>query len=357
MNNHFKFVIIGAGVIGLSIAEHLSRYFDNILVIEKEKQFGLHTSSRNSEVIHSGFYYPNKSLKAQLCVKGNRMMYDFCYKYNIPNNKCGKLIVANNDIEINELNKIFILAKNNGVEDIKILSNQESMNLEPLIRCKKSLWIPSTGILDSHLFMSKLENLAISRDTTILYQLEVDTVYEENNIYNIRFSNDESKIKTENIINCAGLWSHDLANKIVDKAYDVEYYKGDYFKAPELKGLRHLIYPVPSQLSLGIHTVLNLNNEILLGPNAYKVSNVDYSTDDTYKELFLSQINKLVTKKITDINRDYSGIRPKIKFENKMNDFIISEDKKGLFNLIGIDSPGLTSSLAIAEYVYNQIKL
>ena len=357
MDNNFKFVIIGAGVVGLAIAEHLSRYFDNILVIEKENKFGLHTSSRNSEVIHSGFYYPNKSLKAQLCVKGNKMIYEFCSKYNIPHKKCGKLIVANSDIEINELNKIFLLAKDNGVENARILSKQESIDIEPLIRCKKSLLIPSTGILDSHLFMSKLENLAISRDTTILYQLEVKDISIDNNQYSISFSNDDSRIKTKNIINCAGLWSHDLANKIVDKPYNVEYYKGDYFKAPELKGLNHLIYPVPSQLSLGIHTVINLNNEILLGPNAYKVNKIDYSTDDKYKDLFLSQINKLITKKITNINRDYSGIRPKIKFENKMNDFIINQDRKGLFNLVGIDSPGLTSSLAIAEYLYDQVKL
>ena len=355
MDNHFKFVIIGAGVIGLSIAEKLSQKYSDILVVEKENKFGQHASSRNSEVIHSGFYYPNKSLKAKLCVKGNKMIYDFCRKYNIPHKKCGKLIVANNESEIEEINRIFLLAKKNGVKNIKILSNKESLDIEPMIRCKKSLWIPSAGILDSHLLMSKLENLSISRDVSFLYNFKVNSISNNKNSYLIGFFNDEIKVKTENIINCAGLWSHDIANKIVNNKYSIDYYKGDYFKAPELKGLKHLIYPVPSKLSLGIHTVLNLNEEVLLGPNAYKIKNINYQIDDTFKDVFLSEGNKLVSKKITKINKDYSGIRSKIKFDNTIHDFIINEDKKGMFNLIGIDSPGLTSSLAIAEYLCDKI--
>ena len=357
MENKFNFIIIGAGVIGLSIAERLSRRTNNILVVDKEKKFGQHTSSRNSEVVHSGFYYPNKSLKAQLCVKGNKMIYDFCDKYNIPYNKCGKLVIANTKYELDQLDKISVLAKSNGVDNVKILSSQESQDIEPMVKCVKSLWVPSTGIVDSHLFMSKLENLSISRDVSFLYNLEVNSISSGTNGYKLDFKNDEDTVFADNIINCAGLWSHKIANKIVNSKYDIEYYKGDYFKAPELKGLKHLIYPVPTQLSLGIHTVLNLNKEVLLGPNAYKVNKIDYNTCDTYRDLFLKEGNNLVLKKITEIYKDYSGIRPKIKFNNKINDFVINEDKKGLFNLIGIDSPGLTAALAIADYVSSKIDL
>ena len=357
MENKFNFVIIGAGVIGLSIAERLSRITSDILVVDKEKQFGQHTSSRNSEVVHSGFYYPSKSLKAKLCVKGNKMIYDFCDRYRIPYNRCGKLVVANTQSEISELDKIFLLAKANGVNDIKVLSSEKSQNIEQMVKCKKSLWVPSTGIIDSHLFMSKLENLSISRDVSFLYNLEVESISNYNNSYMVNFSNDVNTVIADNVINCAGLWSHKIANKIINNKYDIEYYKGDYFKAPELKGLKHLIYPVPTQLSLGIHTVLNLNGEVLLGPNAYKVKKIDYDINDIHKNIFLNEGSKLVSRKITKIYKDYSGIRPKIKFENEMNDFIINEDKKGLFNLIGIDSPGLTSALAIADYVSTKIDL
>jgi len=355
MEHHFKFVIIGAGVIGLSIAEKLSQTYRDILVVDKEKKFGQHSSSRNSEVIHSGFYYPHNSLKAKLCVKGNIMIYDFCKKYNIPYKKCGKLVVANNESEIQEINKIFTLAKKNGVKNIKILSKKDSIAIEPMVKSEQSLWVPSTGIFDSHLFMSKLENLSISRDVSFLYNLEVESLSKNSKGFLIGFTNENFKIKAEYVINCAGLWSHEIANKIIDNNYSIEYYKGDYFKAPELKGLKHLIYPVPSQLSLGVHTVLNLNEEVLLGPNAYKVKKINYLTDDTYKDAFINQGNKLVSKTITKISQDYSGIRPKIEYKNKINDFIINEDSKGLFNLIGIDSPGLTSSLAIAEYINNKI--
>ena len=255
MENKFNFIIIGAGVIGLSIAERLSRRTNNILVIDKEKKFGQHTSSRNSEVVHSGFYYPNKSLKAQLCVKGNKMIYDFCDKYNISYNKCGKLVIANTKYELDQLDKISVLAKSNGVDNIKILSSQQSQEIEPMVKCVKSLWVPSTGIVDSHLLMSKLENLSISRDVSFLYNLEVNSISSGTNGYKLDFKNDEDTVFADNIINCAGLWSHKIANKIVNSKYDIEYYKGDYFKTSQVKNLNCLIYPVPKDLSPSATTI------------------------------------------------------------------------------------------------------
>ena len=358
MKNNFKYTIVGAGIIGLAIAERLSRKFDNILVIEKEKQFGLHTSSRNSEVIHSGFYYPESSLKSKLCVRGNKMMYEFCDKYNIPHKRCGKLIVANSDKDIDELEKILLISKKNGVEDARIISREESLKIEAQVQCKKSLWIPSAGIVDSHLVMSKLENLSLSKDVSILYNLEVKSIEKIKDGYSINFINDDSKITTDYIINCAGLWAHILTNPLLENKYTIEYYKGDYFKTSDIKNLNCLIYPIPKDLSLGIHVILNLNGEVLFGPNVYKVNAIDYQNDDRYKQNFLDEANELVSKNIKNILIDYSGIRPKIKYDGRINDFIIKEETslKNLYNLIGIDSPGLTSSLAIADFLYGLIK-
>ena len=359
MENNFKYTIIGAGIIGLAISEKLSQYDDNILVVEKEKKFGLHTSSRNSEVIHSGFYYPENSLKSILCVKGNQLMYDFCDRYNIPYKKCGKLIIANTKEDIQKLEDILLLSKKNGVEGAKIISKKESLEIEPNVQCEKSLWIPSTGIVDSHLVMSKLENLSVSRNVSILYNLELNNIEKEDNGYKINFFNDTSSITTEYVINCAGLWAHKIANQLVGNKYEVEYYKGDYFKTSDIKNLNCLIYPVPKPLSLGAHVVINLNGEVLFGPNIYKVNNISYENNDRYKKDFLEQANKLLSSNIKNIYIDYSGIRPKIKYDGNLNDFIIKEEKelKNFYNLIGIDSPGLTSSLAIADYLVDLIKL
>ena len=357
MDNHFNYTIIGAGIIGLAIAERLSNSYSNILVLEKEKGFGLHTSSRNSEVIHSGYCYPSESLKAKLCVKGNRMIYDFCDKYKIAYNKCGKLIVAHSDIEIDMLRDISLLAKNNGVSNTKILSEKEALSIEPNVKCRKSLWIPSTGIMDSHLIMSKLENLSLANGVSFTYNLNLKSIEKDNNGYLIDFENDDIKITSDYVINCGGLWAHNIANKLLNYQYKVEYYKGDYFKTTQMKNLNCLIYPIPKKLSLGIHALINLNGEVLFGPNAYKVNKIDYHIDDTYKTLFIEEANKLTTNKITEIYCDYSGIRPKIKYDGKFNDFMIKEESslKNFYNLVGIDSPGLTSSLAIAEYIHSLI--
>jgi len=358
MENNFKYTIIGAGIIGLAISEKLSQYDDGILVVEKEKKFGLHTSSRNSEVVHSGFYYPENSLKSKLCVAGNTLMYNFCDKYNIPYKKCGKLIAANSKEDIEKLNAILLLAQKNGIKGARIISKKESLIIEPKVQCEKSLWIPSTGIVDSHLVMSKLENLSLSRDVSILYNLELNGIKKIDNGYEIDFINDNSTIRTEYIINCAGLWAHKIANQLLDKKYEVEYYKGDYFKTSDVRDLSCLIYPVPEPLSLGAHVVINLSGEVLFGPNVYKVTDISYQNDDRYKKDFLKYANKLLTDNVKNIYIDYSGIRPKVKYNGKINDFIIKEEEglKNFYNLIGIDSPGLTSSLAIADYVQHLIK-
>ena len=356
-NNHYNITIIGAGIIGLAIARQLSTQYENILLLDKEEKFGLHVSSRNSEVIHSGFYYPYDSLKARLCVEGNRLIYNFCQEYNIKYDRCGKLVVANNENEIKELNRIFILAQQNNVKDIEIIDSVSAKQIEPKVICRKALWIPSTGIMDSHAIMSKLENLSIMNNVSIAYNAEVGNIEHIDDVYKLRFNNQNAFIFSDIVINCTGLWS-DKINNLLSGNCEIDYYKGDYYKTWKTKDINCLIYPVPSTLSLGIHVLKNLNNEIFFGPNIYKVDNIDYKIDDSNVDEFKNSISKILDVNLNDLTPDFSGIRPKIKYRDSFNDFII-EEKKGysnFYNLIGIDSPGLTSSLAIAKYIEKLIK-
>ena len=356
--NKFNICIIGAGIIGLSIAYKLSQFYKNIIVVEKESTFGQHVSSRNSEVVHSGFYYPPDSLKAKLCVKGNKLLYKFADNFKIAYKKCGKMIVANNTSDFSLLDNIKKNAMSNGVH-ASILSPYSSKKIESRVKALKSLWIPSTGIIDTHGIMSKLQSLALSNDVTFLYNHTIEKINFNKKIYTINLDKTKDVIKTDIVINAGGLWAHKISSMIGLNEYVVEYYKGDYYKCTSLKNLNCLVYPTPGVASLGIHTVLGLDGGVSFGPNMYKVSRVDYSIDKKYHDEYYNEINKFLDIEKNDIYPDFSGIRPKIKFENKFNDFIIKNEIENgynnFINLIGIDSPGVTSSLAIADYVYEII--
>ena len=353
--NKFNICIIGAGIIGLSIAYKLSQFYKNIIVVEKESSFGQHVSSRNSEVVHSGFYYPLDSLKTKLCVKGNKLLYEFADKFKINYNRCGKMIVANSTNDCSILDDIRKKSISNGV---RLLSSNDSKKIESRVKALKSLWIPSTGIIDTHGVMSKLQSLALSNDVTFLYNHAIKKISFDKKSYTINLDETKEIVSASIVINAAGLWAHKISS-MLGIAYDVEYFKGDYYKCTSLKNLNCLIYPIPTVASLGIHTVLSLDGSVSFGPNMYKVNSVDYSIDKKYHKEYYNVINNFLDIKEHDIYPDFSGIRPKIKFENKFNDFVIkNEIKKGynnFINLIGIDSPGVTSSLAIADYVYEII--
>ena len=352
-NNKYQICIVGAGVVGLAIARKLSGYYESILVIEKESSFGHHISSRNSEVIHSGFYYPTNSLKAKLCYKGNKMLYEFSKKYNIRYKKCGKLIVIHDKKDFGKLERLKKQAESNGIRGMKILSKEESIQIEPRIKCLNSLWVPSAGIIDSHGLMSKLENLAINNGVDFTYNNELLSIKKNNDHYKLIFTNDY--IFSDIVINCGGLWSDEISKKNNLNNYELGYYKGDYYKSKTIKNLNCLIYPLPQPRSLGVHAVINLSGEVSFGPNIYKVNSIDYSINDKYKKQYLNEIRKYINVKENDIFEDFSGIRPKLGDISTFNDFLIKNEveskNKNFINLIGIDSPGLTSSLAIADYV------
>ncbi len=353
----FDVIIIGAGIIGLAIANELSSLFDNILLVEKENGFGKHVSSRNSEVIHSGIYYEKNSLKAKLCFEGNKLLYEFAKKYDIKYENCGKIIIATNSAETKKLESLMDNGIQNGLQGLQILNTNEVKNKEPLINSNGGLLVPSSGIIDSHGVMEKLEYLIKSNNHTIVYNTTVTNIQHESDSYKLSFKKLDYNAESKIIINCAGLWSDKIANMVGIKDYNIHYCKGEYYKTFKYRNkIQSLIYPLPSKISLGIHIVLHLDGTIGFGPNAYYVKKINYAMKNTHKKEFLKNINHYLNINENELIEDFSGIRPKIQKEGEaVQDFIIkNEYEKGyenFINLIGIESPGLTSSLAIAKYI------
>ena len=353
----FDSIIIGAGIIGLSIANALRKKFDNILVLDKESSFGKHVSSRNSEVIHSGIYYKPDSLKAKLCTKGNKMMYDFCNEYSIKYNNCGKLIIASNQTEIKKLNNLLLNGNKNGLSGLKIMTKNQVQSKEPLIHCEAALSVPSAGIVDSHAVMKKLEYLITSNNSSIIYNTRVSDINKVKDVYRISFDDKNYLAESKVVINAAGLWSDMISSMVGIDNYKIHYCKGEYYQTSLFrKKINSLIYPLPNKYSLGIHLVLRLDGSIGFGPSAYYTKNIEYSITNANKNIFFNHVNKFLKINKKDLKKDFSGIRPKLQgFKDSTKDFIIINEKnkgyKNFINLIGIDSPGLTSSLAIGEYV------
>ena len=354
-NHKFDIVIIGAGIIGLAIAEKLVDSFQNILVLEKEKKFGQHTSSRNSEVIHSGIYHPINSLKSQLCIRGNYLLYKFLKKYEIPYLNCGKLIISSNKDEEKILEELFSNGINKNIGGLEYISSKDAKLIEPNLKCTKAIWVPSSGIMDSHKVMQHLEYNFISNNGIIAYNTLVDSIVYNKSNFNIK-TNNQDNIETKILINAAGLWSDKISSMLGIDELKVHYCKGEYYKTNRYKNINCLIYPLPSEVSLGIHAAIQLNGDVFFGPNAYYINEINYHIDDSNKDSFLNDIKKYIDIKSNDIWPDFCGIRPKLQARGmSFEDFYINnESTRGIenfINLLGIDSPGLTSSLAIAEYV------
>ena len=342
---------------GLAVAHELSRQYNNILVVEKESTFGRHVSSRNSEVIHSGLYYESDSLKAKLCVRGNKLMYDFAKKYAINFKNCGKIIVVSDPDEMEQLEVLMKNGRKNNVDGLQMISGKEVSRREPIIKAAGGLAVPSTGIIDSHGFMHKLEYLITSKESSIVYNTEVSSITYEDEYYFLSFKDLDYSAKSKIVINSAGLWCDRVSKMVGITDYKLHICKGEYYTTSMYRNeLNSLIYPLPTKISLGTHIVLHLDGSIGFGPNAYYVDEIDYSMDDSNKKTFLKHINKFMDLPENALSEDFAGIRPKIQAPGKASqDFIIKNETENgyhnFINLIGIESPGLTSSLAIAEYI------
>jgi L-2-hydroxyglutarate oxidase LhgO len=360
--------IIGAGVVGLAIAENVSKTHNNVFLIEKHTSFGQETSSRNSEVIHAGIYYTKDSLKARLCVEGKWMIYDYCKKYDIPFNNCGKLIVATSEEEISVIEGIRLTALKNGVDDLSFLEREQISELEPNIFALKALFSPSTGIVDSHSLMKQYETNSYNNGCQIVYGSEVTGISQIENGYKIDLSDADKKnysFTTRIIINSAGLTSDKVSEMvgIKDDSLKILFCKGEYFRInpPKNRLINRLVYPVPDQNmeGIGIHVTIDMGGGVKLGPDVkYLESNIyDYKVTASKQEAFYKSVKKFLPfLEFDDIAPEMAGIRPKIQKPGEpLRDFYIIEETSrgypGFINLIGMESPGLTSSIAIAKYV------
>ena len=362
-------LIIGAGVIGLAVAEEISGLSRSIIVVEKNESFGQETSSRNSEVIHGGIYYPPDSLKATMCARGRDLLYEFCVKNNVPHKRTGKLIVATEKEEAIDIELLFSNARKNGVPGLQIMSGEEIKNMEPEIFGIKAIYSPETGIVDSHILMQRLLNKARAKGAMIVFNSEVVAIEKDKDIYNVMIKDPDgmTALSAGTVINCAGLDSDIIAEMvgidIKECRYELQYCKGQYFRVNQRKAghIKRLVYPVPHLRcgGLGIHATPDLGGGLRLGPDhEYMKDRVkDYSVDESRKKDFCESVKRfMLSIEESDIFTDTAGIRPKLRnYGSDFSDFIIKEETAngfpGLINLIGIESPGLTASLAIAEHV------
>jgi L-2-hydroxyglutarate oxidase LhgO len=355
-------VIIGAGVVGLAVAATLSERNEAVYVFEKNKKFGQETSSHNSGVIHSGIHYPKNSLKAKLCVKGNPMLYEICEKYKIPYKRLGKLTVAVEEEEFEELEKLMKMGEDNGVKDLEFLNREEVKEFEPNVEVEKALHSPSTGIIEPdelmNLFYAQIRNnrAIVATETEVTSIGKTDSGYELSGMS----VGEKFTVTAKTVINCAGLYSDRIAAMIgleIDKlGYRLHLCKGDYFRIAGKPPVKMLVYPVPKGPGLGIHLTPDLGGSVRLGPNAYYVSNIEYSVESNEKEFREDVRRFLPSIREYDIQIDSAGIRPKLQGpQDSFRDFIIKheadKDLFGFINLVGIESPGLTAAPAIGAFV------
>lgn len=370
--------IIGAGVIGLAVAAEISAQKPgrSIIMLERNEQFGQETSSRNSEVIHAGIYYPTGSLKARLCVEGKELLYRFCEKWAIPHKRCGKLIVANTPEEEESLAALMEQAVENGVEDLELLESRQIKNLEPHIRAKTAIYSPSTGIINSHHLMDRLEQNALHGGALTAYchlVRAIEPLGAAGSGYRVHFQNPDGSgdaLDCQYLINCAGLHSDQIAAQAgidLHKAgYKLHYCKGEYFSLPPSRAalVNRLIYPPPLQslTGLGIHATVTMDGRLRLGPNTVYLEGEDYNVDPDHRlDFYQSAKTYLPFLAEDDLEPEMAGIRPKLSGPGEaFRDFIISEETDrglpGLINLIGIESPGLTCALSIARLVAKLVK-
>jgi len=355
-------VIIGAGVVGLAVAAKVSENNEGVYVFEKNSRYGQETSGHNSAVIHSGIHYPKNSLKAKLCVKGNVIIYELCEKYRIPFKKLGKMTVAIDEEEVNELDKLMKQGTDNGVEGLEFLTGEDVRKLEPNVEVEKALLTPTTGILEPDELMNHFYAQARKNNATLATETEVTSLKQTNNGYEVGGTSvgERFQVNAKTVINCAGLYSDKIASMAGLDTEKLGYIlypcKGDYFRVSGKPLVKMLIYPVPKGPGLGIHLTPDLTGSIRLGPNAYYVDKIDYAVESDEKE-FREDVARFVPKIVEQqIRQDSSGIRPKLQGpKDGFKDFVIRHEVDrgffGLINLVGLESPGLTAAPAIAEYV------
>jgi L-2-hydroxyglutarate oxidase LhgO len=353
--------VIGAGVIGLAVARALARQGHEVVVLEAERLPGMHASSRNSEVLHAGFHYAPGSLKARLCVAGRRTLCEYAEAHGIAQRRVGKLVVATSEAEIATLEGYLARGEANGVEDLRMLSAAEAARLEPQVRCVRALWSGATGIIDSHGLMRAVRAEAEAHGAAVALRSPViggriDSAIE------LDIGGDEpSTVRCSAVVNAAGLHAQAVARSIVGipeaSIPPCRYARGHYFVLSGPSPFRHLVYPVAVAGGLGIHVTLDLEGRARFGPDVEWIDRIDYAFDETREPRFVSAIRRWWPELPQGaLQPGYTGIRSKLSGPDEPpRDFVIQgpsdHGMRGVVNLYGIESPGLTASLAIADQV------
>jgi L-2-hydroxyglutarate oxidase LhgO len=380
-------VVIGGGVVGLAVARELALAGREVVLLEAGPTVGCGISSRNSEVIHAGLYYPAGSLKAALCVRGRALLYAYCEQHGVPYRRCGKLLVATGAEQLPRLEALSAGAQVNGVHDLRRLSAAEAQQFEPALRCVAALYSPDTGIVDSHQLMLALQGDAqaagavcafratledIELDADGRFVLTVGDGWEaaaDKAATGAPRARSSYQLSAARLFNCAGLQANALARAMrgaaaqgmVRRVPPLYLARGNYFSLSGRSPFRHLIYPMPDQAGLGVHLTLDLGGQAKFGPDVEWVDTLDYDVDPRRADSFYASI-RAYWPALPDgaLQPAYSGIRPKLAAAGQpAADFMVQGEREhgvpGLLNLFGIESPGLTAALALAEYVMTRI--
>ncbi len=359
MTGRVDSVVIGAGAVGLAVARALALAGREVVVAEAVDAIGTGTSSRNSEVIHAGIYYPTGSLKAQLCVAGKQALYAYCEKKALPYRRVGKLIVAVTEDELDTLSAYQAQAVKNGVNDLRPLSQAEVHEMEPSVRAVGGLFSPSTGILDSHSYMLALQGDLEDAGGMLAFNSPVDAVHCLEHGFEIVAG--DTRVACRQLINAAGLDAPAVAARIdgLDPAMVPRAFlaKGHYYSLSGKAPFRHLVYPQAGGGGLGVHVTLDMAGGVRFGPDVRWIDELNYDFDDSHRDEFITAIRRYYPDLDSSaLQPAYTGVRPKISGPGEAAaDFVLQgpadHGLAGLVNLFGIESPGLTASLAIGDAV------
>jgi len=365
MSADAQVLVIGAGVVGLAIAAEIAAHERQVLVLECNDRTGAETSARNSEVVHAGIYYPPGSLKARLCLSGKQLLYDYCEANGVAVRRCGKLLVATSEAEIPRLEALRANAAQNGVTDLQWLSAEQVSVIEPQVSCVAGCLSPSTGVVDSHGLMQSLAGRLQASHGEVVLQTKVVGIRRDRSLFKVEFEScgESGSLSCEQLVIAAGHGAPALGRGI---GYSGDYQSprgyfalGHYYRADTSIRVSHLVYPMPDGAWLGTHLTLDIDGGIKFGPDNQWIGGLDYEFDDSLerRQQFAREIQRYLPGiEAQQLRPDYTGIRPKIYTEGEPPpDFAIHGPRDhGLNNLVclyGIESPGLTASLAIGEYV------
>jgi L-2-hydroxyglutarate oxidase LhgO len=364
-------VIIGAGAVGLAIASEIAGKDRDIFILERESAIGQGASSRNSEVIHAGIYYATGTLKAKLCVEANPMLYKICVENKVPHKKLGKIIVGNGEDEVKQLEDLMRQGEANGVHDLELIDSDKIRRLEPRVRGDAAVLSPSTGIMDAHGLMDHYLRKARrqSGSDPLVLETEVTGITKSKDGYVVDTvsGGEPFSLEARVVVNAAGLFCDRVAQMVgidIDEArYRLHWCKGDYYSLGGKPPATMLVYPPPLKdtLGLGIHSVPDLTGRLKFGPNAYYVDKLDYHVESPVEPFWSDIVTYLPEIRKEDLHPDMAGIRAKLQGPGeKARDFVIAHEERrgypGFIDLIGIESPGLTSSPAIAKMVAGMIE-